>query len=380
MSHQYGETAGSDRRNSDPATTPLGTVTAGGGHHNLVTPFVVYNYDHNGGDQRRIKSTDSDPLGTVVANGRHEQLVTPMIVQRRDYDGPDASRVHSTSAEPLGARTAAGRGIDGLVTPMLTEFYGKGGSKPVDEPLGTVSTRGHHALVVPAGGTWNEDARSTEEPLRTRTTRDMEGMATPPQFVDVARANNRSRDPETDALAPVTTGLNQAVVTPDPYVTVARRNSRAVDPGADALATVTGGGNHHELVSPFLSKHHGGMDYPRIEHMSKPITEPMPAVVTRPNISLVTPSRAPRIDVDMDAIDKIDIADWHFRMLTWREHANAQRFPTGYEFTGNGSENTLMAGNAVASNVAHYLGVLTRIAFDDLPADILGYDLEKVPA
>lgn len=385
LSHQYGEIAGSERRNTDPTQQPLGTVVAGGGHHNLVTPMIVQRRDYDGADTSRVHSTGEEPLGARTATGRGiDGLVTPMIIQNYDHNGGDARRIKTTDKEPLGTVVANGR-HEQLVTPFITRQYNPRGKNPghlstgIDEPMHAVTASGgNQALIVPAGGTWNDDARPTDEPMRTRTTREMEGLAAPPQFIDVARNNNRARDPENDAMAPVTTGQNQGLVTPDPYVTVARRNSHPHDVEADALAAVTAGGNHHELVTPFISKHHGGLNYKAIGHMNKPGTEPMPSVVTRPNISLVTPSRPPRPEIDMDAIDKIDISDWFFRMLNWREHANAQRFPTEYAFTGNSSENTLMAGNAVASNVAHYLGVLTRVAFGDLPMDILGYDLELV--
>jgi site-specific DNA-cytosine methylase len=38
------------------------------------------------------------------------------------------------------------------------------------------------------------------------------------------------------------------------------------------------------------------------------------------------------------------------------EHLRAQRFPDSYVVTGNKGEQTKQAGNAVSSNVAHWLG------------------------
>lgn len=49
-----------------------------------------------------------------------------------------------------------------------------------------------------------------------------------------------------------------------------------------------------------------------------------------------------------------------------------------YVFTGNGSVNTLLAGNAVATNVSHYLGLLARIALGDGTA--AGFGLEWLEA
>jgi site-specific DNA-cytosine methylase len=51
-----------------------------------------------------------------------------------------------------------------------------------------------------------------------------------------------------------------------------------------------------------------------------------------------------------------------FRMLGPREHLRAQRFPDGYIVRGNKGEQTKGAGNAVASNVAHWLGTVVLAA------------------
>lgn len=188
------------------------------------------------------------------------------------------------------------------------------------------------------------------------------------------------------------TKLGDALVTP--FVTVMRRNSKAINPAADVLSTITAGGNHHALVSPdaFITRQYTQRGNPETwGHLSRPLTEPLGAVTTKDHHSLVIPYRKGRgksvleplptaTTVDWGAlatgsatgpaIPPIEqlrelMADWRFRMLQWREHANAQRFPREYIFTGNSGENTMMAGNAVASNVAHYLGRLAIIALDN---------------
>jgi DNA (cytosine-5)-methyltransferase 1 len=47
---------------------------------------------------------------------------------------------------------------------------------PVEEPTPTTGASGGHGLVVPCGGTWNDDARPTGEPLRTVTSREAYGL------------------------------------------------------------------------------------------------------------------------------------------------------------------------------------------------------------
>ncbi|WP_343120330.1 DNA cytosine methyltransferase, partial [Clostridioides difficile] len=53
----------------------------------------------------------------------------------------------------------------------------------------------------------------------------------------------------------------------------------------------------------------------------------------------------------------INVEDCYFRMLKPREAANAQAFPRHYIIHGNQGEQQMQAGNAVAVNVAHWLGL-----------------------
>jgi len=46
-------------------------------------------------------------------------------------------------------------------------------------------------------------------------------------------------------------------------------------------------------------------------------------------------------------------------MITPGESALAQRFPATYQVTGNESEQQIQAGNAVSSNLSHWLGGIT---------------------
>lgn len=60
----------------------------------------------------------------------------------------------------------------------------------------------------------------------------------------------------------------------------------------------------------------------------------------------------------------IDIDDCYFRMLKPREAANAQAFPSDYVIHGNQGEQQMQAGNAVATNVAAWLGAASSRALD----------------
>jgi DNA (cytosine-5)-methyltransferase 1 len=96
------------RGNEDAAALdkPLGTVTAGGGHHGLLVPPPFISC-YNGTDTGH---SVTDPAPTVTANDRHALIVPPFVLSY--YGGRDA----------IG---------------------------PLDAPLPTVPTANRHALVQP---------------------------------------------------------------------------------------------------------------------------------------------------------------------------------------------------------------------------------------
>ena len=65
--------------------------------------------------------------------------------------------------------------------PFIAELRGGGSdARSVEAPMSTVTASGnHHGLVVPAGGTWNDDARPTSDPHRTMTTRETSALVVP---------------------------------------------------------------------------------------------------------------------------------------------------------------------------------------------------------
>jgi DNA (cytosine-5)-methyltransferase 1 len=228
------------------------------------------------------------------------------------------------------------------------------------------------AMTLAVGGPNHEQpARSVGEPLTARLTRDTDALATHPMLVTLNHGGHdgRVQHPATGPLAPRTTKIGEAVVTPPAFVTMANRNSRPRHPSVEPLATLTAGGNHHELVTPFYVKAFGGNARP--EHMVKRISEPLGAITTQDHHWLVIPyrrgSKAHRPgDTALSTIATreqhallaaaIDVNDCYFRMLQPREHLRAQRFPDSYIVRGNKGEVTKQAGNAVSSNVAHWIG------------------------
>ena len=226
-----------------------------------------------------------------------------------NHGADDTGRAYPAAAGPVPARTT--KTGDGLACPPL---------------------------MVPAGGGWSDTATSVDNPLRTRTTRDIEGVFTPEPFITMLRNHAEA------------TGIDEPLAT----MATARHHGVTVPPGA------------------FIQKHHGGLDYRAIGHMTKDVADPFPGVVARANLSLVIPYRKAKTKTTDEplltqatvesaglASPAIDINDCHFRMVKPRESARAQRFPDSYRITGNQGEQQMQAGNAVSSNVSQWLGGIT---------------------
>jgi DNA (cytosine-5)-methyltransferase 1 len=77
-----------------------------------------------------------------------------------------------------------------LVEPLVTEYYGNGGTKPVSEPLGTVTTKDRFALLEPfvfntGHSSARDRARSINEPLTTVVTKAEHCLVEPAMRLDI---------------------------------------------------------------------------------------------------------------------------------------------------------------------------------------------------
>ncbi|GAB3191896.1 DNA cytosine methyltransferase [Nesterenkonia suensis] len=135
-------------------------------------PLIVNNL--SGNDAGRA-ATAWDPLRTLVAGGLHESLLVPV----EGRDGKDARAVHEVM------RTQTTRNETGILTPAYimrnNSSTGDGAEMvtPTDEPLRTLTTKGHQSLLVPAGGTWHDAAHHVTDPHRAFTTREAHALVTP---------------------------------------------------------------------------------------------------------------------------------------------------------------------------------------------------------
>ncbi|MBN7374088.1 DNA cytosine methyltransferase [Mycobacteroides abscessus] len=310
--------------------------------HSIVEPFV----------RPAAAAIDWTDLGQRIGDRKKALVAATMrriragiiefgqpAVVATNHGASGEGRAFAAAAGPMPTRsTKIGEGL--ACPPFLLDrrAYNDGDErriKPIDEPVGTITANGRpHTLVsppliVPAGGTWNDDATSANDPIRTRTTRDTDGVFTPEPWITVLR-NHCDVTSINDPLATVATGGG------------------------------TGGGHQALTVPPeaCIQKHHGSGE------------DSLPGAAAKPNLSLVIPYRkgkaktvdeplhtvATRDSAALVAADAIDIEDCRFRMLKPREHARAQRFPDDYGVVGNSSEQTMGFGNAVSSNVAQWLG------------------------
>lgn len=124
---------------------PLSTVTGGGTHHALVTPFLT---EHANASSQRVFPAD-EPLRTQVAQvkGGHFSLCAPTLIQtgygEREGQEPRALDL----AKPLGTVVAGGANQQ-LVNAYLVKYYGnEKDGVPVDEPMHTIPTKDRMGLV-----------------------------------------------------------------------------------------------------------------------------------------------------------------------------------------------------------------------------------------
>ncbi len=250
---------GRDGKEARPTVLPMRTQTT-----RLETALVMTNNHHN----RSRKVSESLPTLTTAT--------TQALLE------------HPSVANVI---------VDGQV-PFVAELRGGGSTaRPVSDPMCTVTASGnHHALITPAGGTWNDSATPADQPMRSLTTRDAYGLVTP--YFGTAE----SAKPTSDPMGTLTTV--------DRYALIMRNNT-------------------------------GGAE------MTTPASEVMRTLTTGGHQSLITPG-------DMAAAEA-QVDDCLFRMFEPHEVAGGMAFPISYQWAGTRRERVRMAGNAVTPPAARDL-------------------------
>jgi len=239
----------------------------------------------------------SDVVRTIPATDGTKAIAThPLLIPVEGRAAEDRARSMLYPSRAMTTRSETGIAYP----PFIAELRGGGSTaRPTADALATVTASGnHHALVVPAGGTWNEDARPTSAALRTLHTREAYGLVVPYY------------------------GNGQAV------------------PDGRALPTVTTVERH-----ALIHRNNGGG-----AEMTTPASEPVRTITTAGHQSVLQSER-PTIDVN----------DVRFRMLEPGEIKQAMAFPGDYVMVGTRREQVKLAGNAVTPPAARDL-VATVVA------------------
>lgn len=211
--------------------------------------------------------------------------------------------------------------------------------------------------LVPSGGTWNLDTSPVDQPMRTRTTRETEGLLVPVEGRDGKAAapaeypmRTQTARHETALVVPYYSNNGTADSTDEPLRTVTTRDRFGIafiaelrGGGSTArdvrepLATVCASGNHHMLVRQNTPRGNPAQ-------MCTPTTEPARTLTTAGHQSLVGwPSVPP------------DPQDCTFRMLAVPEIQAAMAFRPDYIVTGNKREQVMQLGNGVTPPAAEFL-------------------------
>lgn len=266
-------------------------------------------------------------------------------------------------------------------------------------------------MMVPAGGTWRNDATPADEPMPTRTTRENDGVAVPPLLVPYCGRGAAAE--VTRPMATVMTQDKQALAIPPLLIPVEGREGKepasANNPlrtqtarnetglawlpfmvtmrgGGDQLrgrsigepvGTVSANGNHHGLVMPdaaFVMRNNSSRSGPGGEHCT-PASEYLRTMTTAGHQSLVTwehllvpyygNGTAKTVQEPVGTLSTrdryalvqgdVDIEDVLFRMLEPHEIGRAMSFADEYIVLGSKRERVRQYGNAVTPNCAEVI-------------------------
>jgi DNA (cytosine-5)-methyltransferase 1 len=201
---------------------------------------------------------------------------------------------------------------------------------PVDQPTATLTTTETRALLVPSGGTWNEDAYPAADPFRARTTRENEALLVPVE----GRTNVHARL-ATGPMRAQTARLQDALVVP--YYS----GTDTAQPADWPMPTVT---TIDSAGVAFVAELRGGWsDHRPVTEPLSPATEPARTITTAGHQSLVGWTDPPAVD------------DCTFRMLEPAEIQAAMAFRNDYHVLGNRRERVRQLGNAVTPPAAEHL-------------------------
>lgn len=124
--------------------TPLPTVTTG--NRNFLVAPLLASIDHQSSSGAAATRGVRTPLSTVTTKARHV-LVAPMIINTRNGERQGQAPRTRNIRDPL--PTVTSQGSQGaLVSAFLAKHYGGVVGHGLRRPVGTVTSKDHHALVA----------------------------------------------------------------------------------------------------------------------------------------------------------------------------------------------------------------------------------------
>lgn len=186
----------------------------------------------------------------------------------------------------------------------------------INKPLGTMTAKNGYGVIVPTlvkhyGGNYNGSGNSIEDPLSTVTTTDHNALVTAflaQYHTETTETGVRGQSLD-DPLLTQDTSNRFAVVTSN---LIKFRGTNIGQPVDEPLHTITAGGNHHAEVRAFLISYYGAST-------GQSLNDPLGTVTTHERFGLV-----------MIKGTLYQIVDIGMRMLEPHELYAAQGFPKTY--------------------------------------------------
>lgn len=243
---------------------------------------------------------------------------TALVVNH--MSGSDESRSRPTTG-PLPTIVSSGNHAGILEPPFLTEFYGTGGARSIDDPLGTQATHQHHGLVMT--NQHANRARPADEALPTLTTASGGGQALlQPELPFFAELRGGSSDARSVAepQSTITAGGNHHALITRHYGVPGGDPARHTTPPDEYLRTLTGNGGNMSLITRQNGDAAPGMTTTPDEYL-RTLTATSP-------VSLLQ-SRRKVTAADLEAAREL-VPEVLFRMLQPHEIAAGMAFPPDY--------------------------------------------------
>ncbi|GAB5535281.1 MAG: hypothetical protein Rubg2KO_15300 [Rubricoccaceae bacterium] len=280
-----------------------------------LRPYAVANR-YSSGVECRVNGVDV-PLPTLPS-----QEVVGLVETAYSHSGDN--RVQPLS-DPM--PTQSTRNTQALVYANRTHSTLRGS----DEPMHTVATGGHLALLTPfavdlANASRQErSATPMDGPLPTLTTAYTRGLVT------THRGQSKSHPSDAPLTSVTAHAINHGLVT-SPAAQLTLRGGRSLDGLDDPLGTVVASAQQIGVLSrhPFLVQYYGSLN-------ASSTDEPLPVVTTQDRHGLATPP---------DGEGDVDIDDLCFRMLEPHELKVGTGHPEDYVLAGTKRDRVRLVGNS----------------------------------